>query len=361
MSGPQKRYQGEVADTSFYANTYYDSALTVDSTRYKSLRNNIALSINEGFSRWFPLSLVGYVEHEYREYYNSVYDSIKTNAYENDILLGAEMSKRTGKALLFDANGEIYSIGDRAGDVKLAGGLSSSFGLFKDTVSLKVRGSFKNSSPTYFEKNYFSNHFKWENDFEKTKKVRINASAAWQNKWFEVAVGAGAENVSNLIYYDENAMPVQFTDNIQILTTQASLNLNLWIFHIHNKAVHQESSNQTVVPLPEFSTYNNVFFAFKMFKKELHTQIGADMYYFTSYYAPSYMPATGIFYNQNQETVGYYPVMSAYLNFHLKTARFFFKYYHFNSSFEDPKYFSMPNYPLYPMRFKMGISWNMYN
>ncbi len=356
----QKRYLGDDPDSLFYNNTYYSSESTLDSVRYRSLRNNVAFSINEGFSRWFPLSLIGYVEHDYREYYNSVYDSIKTNAYESDITLGAEMSKRTGEALLFDGRGEITTIGDRSGDVTLEGGMSSSFPLFSNKVSLRVDGSYKNTSPTYFEKHYFSNHFMWDNDFDKTQKTRFQASAGWQNKWFELVLNGGVENVSNLIYYDENALPAQYADNIQVMTTSAELNLNLGILHLQNKATQQTSTNETLMPLPEFCTYNNVFFAFKMFKKVLHTQIGADMYYFTSYYAPTYMPATGIFYNQSQEKVGYYPVMSAYLNFHLKTARFFFKYYHFNASVE-PKYFSMPNYPLYAERFKMGISWNFYD
>ncbi len=356
----QKRYLADEADTLFYDNTYFKKDTTIDSVRYRSLRNTVAFSINEGFSRWFPLSLVGYVEHDYREYYNSVYDSISTNAYESDISLGAEMSKRTGKALLFDGRGEITTIGDKAGDVILEGGMSSSFPLFKDTVSLRVSGSFKNTSPTYFEEHYFSNHFSWDNDFNKTKKTRFQAAAGWQNKWFDLAFETGVENVSNLIYYNEDALPTQYADNIQVMTTSAMVNLNLGILHIHNKGTQQITSNKTVMPLPEYSTYSNVFFAFKMFKKVLHTQIGADMYYFSSYYAPNYMPATGVFYNQSEMKVGDYPVMSAYLNFHLKTARFFFKYYHLNSSF-DPKYFSMPNYPLYGERFKLGISWNLYS
>jgi len=85
------------------------------------------------------------------------------------------------------------------------------------------------------------------------------------------------------------------------------------------------------------------------------------MRYHTSYYAPAYMPATGQFYVQSKVLIGNYPVINAYLNFHLKRTRFFLEYYHINQKFMKGAYYSMPNYPINPTIMKMGVSWNFYD
>lgn len=369
----QKRYFSDASNDNFYDNNYFSGSLTADSARVQTISNTVGMSINEGFSKYFPMNVIGYVGHEQQSYLNRV-DTVfqvsannddtlhyQNSAVEEHILLGAEISKRTGRHLLFNANGEMYTIGAKAGDFKLEGAVSSKFAVFKDTVAIKANGFMKNVSPSYFEQNYTSNHFKWSNNFDRTFRTRLSGQLEWHNKFFDIVGGVGAENVKNLIYFDQNALPQQYGENIQVLSGNAELNLHLWILHIMNKGVYQLSSNEDVLPLPEISSYHNAFFAFKMFKKVLTAQLGADMYYNSAYYAPAYIPATGMFYLQNQEMIGNYPLMSAYLNFHLKTARFYFKYYHVNAESAGRNYFSMPNYPLSPMRFKMGISMNLYD
>lgn len=356
----EKRYIDQGA-SAFYDTTYYTSAYTHDSAVSLSFRNTLAFSINEGFSKYFPMSIIGYLEHDYREYANMTDSSrVWSRDKESNVLIGAEMSKRSGRHFLFNANGEINTVGPRAGDFKLEGGLSSKFAIFKDTVAIKASGFMKNSSPSYFEQKYISNCFVWDNNFDRTFRSRISGQLEWHNRFFDIVGGVGAENVKNLIYFNQSALPQQYADNIQVLNGNAEFNLHLWILHIMNKGVYQVSSNEDILPLPEFSTYHNAYITFKMFKKVLTTQIGADMYYNTAYYTPNYMPATGMFYLQNKEKFGDYPLMSAYLNFHLKTARFYFKYYHVNAESYGRNYFSMPNYPLSPMRFKMGVSMNLY-
>jgi len=355
----QKRYRS-TNDSAFYAHNYFDTKATKDSARYKSVRNDIAISVNEGFSKWFPLGITAYVEDDYFEYYN-LNNTTPVNAYENDVLLGAEMAKRKGQAFLFNANGEIYTIGRKAGDFNLNGGVSSSFRLFKDTVSFKANGFLKNTSPSYFENNYISNHFIWVNNFNKTLKTNIDAALGLHNKWLDLSLGAAVQNITNLVYFDENALPAQFNGNVQLLVGNVDLNLKFGPLYLQNKVIYQKSSNANVLTLPEIASYNNLFFGFKMFKKVLITQLGADVYYHTAYYAPNYMPAIGVFYQQKSQLIGNYPVASIYANFHLKTASFFFKYSHINKLFSPPNYFSMPNYPLDPDMFRMGITWNFFD
>ena len=88
----------------------------------------------------------------------------------------------------------------------------------------------------------------------------------------------------------------------------------------------------------------------------LMVQLGANMYYNTSYYAPYYEPATQQFQVQDEVKVGNFPLVNAYVNFHLKQARFFVMGYNLGSKFVNPNYFSLAHYPLDPFVLKMGVA-----
>jgi hypothetical protein len=88
----------------------------------------------------------------------------------------------------------------------------------------------------------------------------------------------------------------------------------------------------------------------------LTIQVGADMRYNTAYYAPRYLPATGVFYTQDDYEVGNYPYINAYVNCHLKQARFFVQYNHLNSEMGSNNYLVLPDYALDPSFLKIGVS-----
>jgi hypothetical protein len=98
--------------------------------------------------------------------------------------------------------------------------------------------------------------------------------------------------------------------------------------------------------------------------KVLNTELGADVRYFTEYYAPDYSPALGQFVQQNSNDrikIGNYPIASVYANFLLKQTRFYVKYYHINEGTGKRNYFLAPHYPITPAVLWFGLSWNFYN
>ena len=129
---------------------------------------------------------------------------------------------------------------------------------------------------------------------------------------------------------------------------------------LDNVVVYQQTLNDKVIPLPRFTLYHNVFYTDKWFDV-LSVQLGLNVRYHTSYFSPGYMPATGQFYNQRTMQIGNYPVMSVYGNFHLKRTRFFAEYFHINQLFMNGLYYAMPNYPINPATFRMGLTWNFYD
>ena len=107
--------------------------------------------------------------------------------------------------------------------------------------------------------------------------------------------------------------------------------------------------------MPQLSLYSNMYVTVRL-AKVLMVQMGADVHYFTEYYAPYYEPATQQFINQDNIKIGNYPLVNAYVNFHLKQARFFVTGYNISKLFASPNYFSMSHYPINPMVVKLGVA-----
>ena len=122
----------------------------------------------------------------------------------------------------------------------------------------------------------------------------------------------------------------------------ASLNqdFKLGIFHLDNEVTWQKSSDQTVLPLPDLSLYHNFYMQFKLAKKVLSVQLGADVRYFSKYNAPAYMPAIQNFHLQpenDQVEIGGYPIVNVYANLHLKAYTFLCNDVSRESRYEQPE------------------------
>lgn len=351
----QKRYFENSPETSFYKNTYYTQ--TNDTAALQRVSNRLAVNLAEEFNKWMRFGLTAYVHNDIERY---VYekDSLLNDSLFTNIKIGGVLSKEIGQKLTYRISGEVGLIGYRAGDVLLSGVIGTKFRLWKDTISLKATAFSSTEEPDFHLQHYESNHFKWKNSFSKLFKTHIGGTFAIPTK--QLSLEAAIENISNHIYFDTLAMPVQYDGSVQLLSLKLKKDFRLGRFGLDNTVVYQESLNDVVLPLPQLALYHNLYYIDKWFKV-LSIQAGAYIRYHTSYYAPSYMPATGQFYNQRDMKIGNYPVMSVYANVHLKRTRFFAEYYHINQLFMKGNYYSMPNYPINPASFRMGLTWNFYD
>lgn len=354
----KKRYT-EAAKNDFYANTYHSPQSTLDSIRYQNLRNTFALTLEEKFNTLLKFGLAAFVEHELIR--NTDYSTnIKfLDEYEQNIYLGGQLSKNGGEFIKYNFKGQLTFAGRRIGDFSLQGNINTKFKVLTDTIGIKASGEVNSVSPEFFVNNYFSNHFEWANDFAKTSDVRIHSQLT--SKKTGIALGFNLANIRNCIYFDHNALPAQFSDNLQVMAFDLQANLRLWKIHLDNKASYQITSNGEILPLPDLALYSNLYFKTKLFDV-LTTQIGVSCRFHTEYYGNAYMPATGQFYLQNNTLLGNYPDLNVYANFHLKRIRFYFQYAHLNMYlFGGKGYQLMPGYTINPATFQMGLSWAFYN
>ena len=196
------------------------------------------------------------------------------------------------------------------------------------------------------------------NDFANIYRTHVGGTFAIPTR--SLSLDVSVENITKYIYFDSLAMPNQFSGNIQVLAFNLKKDFHVGKFTLENNVVYQVSSNTDALALPALSLYHNLYFDDKWFQV-LSVQLGTNVRYHTLYYAPAYMPATGQFYSQSKTEIGNYPVVSVYLNCHLKRTRFYAEYFHLNNKFMTGDYFSMPGYPINPAFMKVGISWNFYD
>ena len=131
-----------------------------------------------------------------------------------------------------------------------------------------------------------------------------------------------------------------------------------------SQVTYQTSTDEEVMPLPKLSLYSNLYLLFRI-AKVLRVELGGDVRYFTSYYAPTYSPALGMYANQPEAErieVGNYPIVDVYANLHLKHTRFYFMASHVNySKSGSGSKFLVPHYPVNPFVIRLGLSWNFFN
>ncbi|MBO4943965.1 MAG: putative porin [Muribaculaceae bacterium] len=359
-------------DRDFWKNTYLNTEGTRDLTKYHSISNTIGLALHEGFHKYAKFGISAFLTYEMRKYTQNPdtildletvpeiltpypYESrIPMKATENLVWVGGQITKQQGSLLRYEATAKFGLSGRAAGEIDLNGIVSTSIPLLGDTLNVNADGRFSNLAPSYLLENYVSNHFIWHNSFGKTRKLRLGGSICFPKT--RTAISAHVENVQNLVYFDSLACPVQHGGSVQVLSLGLTQNFKVGILNWQNRIVYQTSSDQSVLPLPKFAAFSNLFLLFKV-AKVLDVQMGVDCDYYSKYYAPDYQPATMSFCNQDKIKCGGYPFMNAYVNMKLSKTRFYILFAHINQgSIGGNDYFSLPHYPMNPRRFQIGLS-----
>lgn len=354
---------------------------STDITRNFSIKNTVGITLREGFNKWAKAGLTAFASFEHRHF--TLTDTvagggrIATPHNENTFSIGGQLSKQQGRTFHYNVVGEVAMFGEDAGQFTLEGNGDLNFHLRKDTVRFEVNAYIKNLNPTFYFRHFHSKHYWWDNDLSKMMRTRIEGELSI-DRW-RTRLKAGVENIKNYTYLDnasvsytdddgeisyKNDMVVrQHSGSIQVFSATLRQDFKLGILHLDNEVTYQKSSDEDILPLPDLVLYHDLYLRFTLVKV-LRMEIGADMRYFTRYYAPDYAPAIGQFYLQNTETrykLGGYPMINGYLNIHLKRTRFFVMMYNILQGEGERSYIYVPHYPLNPRLLKFGISWYFFD
>ena len=377
-------YQAYNTPSNYYANNYnvqeYLSGDSIyDKTRYYSLKNTFALSLLEGFNKWAKAGLKAFITSDLRHF--TLPNATGIDSYnEHNLSIGAQLSKTQGKLLHYDAIAETWLTGSDAGQMKLDVNADLNFKLFGDTLTLSANGFLYRLNPTFYYRHFHSRHAWWDNNnLSKIIHSRIQGILNYQKT--RTTLRVEIDEIKNYTYFASSYNTVndnrvnhaivvkQNNGLIHLLTASISQDFTFGPINWENMITYQNSSNKIVLPVPALNIYSNLYLRFKI-AHVLRCDFGADVRYFTKYYAPDYVPILGQYAiqtntdtngNDNRIEIGNYPVANVYANFHLKHTRFFIMLSHFNAGTGRKNYFFTPHYPLNQSILRFGLSWNFFN
>lgn len=373
-------YQAYNTPADYYASTYdnvgtYTGDSIYDKTTHYRLQNTFALSLLEGFNKWAKAGVKVFATSDLRHFTLPNNEHSMTTYNEHNLSVGGQLSKTQGKTLHYSVLGEVWAVGKDAGQVKIDATVDLNFRLFGDTVRLAASGFFHNLNPTFYQRHYHSRHFWWDNDnmakiihsrveglfsYDKTRtKIRVAFDEIKNHTYFAMGY-----NIADDFSRTGNTLAVkQEGGAISLLTIGLQQDVKLGPLNWESVVTFQKSSNQDVLPVPDFNIYTNLYLRFKI-ARVLKCDFGADARFFTSYYAPDYSPALGQYAVQTgsaKTKVGNYPLLNVYANFRLKRARFFVMMSHVNAGSGNKAYFYTPHYPLNQRVLRFGVSWTFFN
>lgn len=388
----RRTYQAYNTPTDFYAQNYFNYGTAVndtiyDRTKHWSLKNTFAVALLEGFNKWAKAGLKAFLSYELRHYTlpSMITPSGSTVAFFNgdqtwnqhDVSVGGQLLKTLGKTFHYDVSAEAWLAGSRAGQFHVDGHAELGFPLLGDTVQLAATAFFHRSAPSFYMEQYYGKHYWWDNSLDQQIHSRILGEFSLKKTRTKLRVGYDV--LKNYTYFGIQNDRVKSGDNylvqhndlnvrqssspINLLTLQLQQDFRLGILNWQNVLTLQKSSKEDILPVPTFNAYSNLFIRFKI-ARVLDVDLGVDGRYFTSYYAPEYIPGIGTFGIQETDAsrtkIGNYPHLNAYANFQLQHTRFYVMFTHVNSA-DGGKYFYTPHYPLNQRVLQFGISWNFFN
>ena len=376
----ERIYDAYKTPSGYYANTYYNKGKHVgdsiyDLTRHYDIRNTFAISLLEGFNKWAKCGLKAFITSDLRHF--TLPDSLggNMNYNEHNLSIGAQLIKAQGKALHYEATAETWMVGEDAGQIKIDAKADFNFPLFNDTVTLAASGFLHHLNPTFYYRHYHARHYWWDNN-DLSNIIHSRIEGRFEYDKTRTTLRVAFDEIKNLTYFAQSyhidddflrksnvVTPRQCSSPISLFTASLEQYIKWGPLCWESIVTWQKSTNEDVLPVPTLNIYTNLYFHFT-YAKVLNFDIGSDLRYFTSFYAPDYSPALGQYTVQEGKSsikTGNYPIINVYANMHLKHTRFFIMLSHVNAGSGKRNYFLTPHYPLNDRTLRFGVSWNFFN
>lgn len=333
------------------------------------IANTLGVELLEGFHDWAKMGIAAFVAFDYKHFKQPLIspdDAFRLElpeealeSKENTTYVGGRISSDSFKYFSYYAWGQVGVAGTQAGEIDIRGELATHFPLFKREVSLKGTVHFLNTPPSYFLRRYKASLLEWDQDLSMIQTLRVGGEL--NLPMFGTRIHANFETLQNPIFVNAEAKPEQKMTNARVLAVGLDQKLSWKALNWENSVVWQETSDASITPLPTLAIYSNLYLK-TLIAKVMTMQLGVDAKWHTKYYPPYYEPVTQLFRPQTEvELGGEIPLLSAYVNFHLKRARFFVVYHNVGALIFRPNHFTMPYYPTYPPSLRLGIAVDLRN
>lgn len=230
-------------------------------------------------------------------------------------------------------------------------------------VNAKV--NFQSAYPSF---NYImntSNYRKFNYYLQDAKNQAVTEIGGSINlKWFKTELFANYFRIDNYTYFDQNALPRQSDNSLNISQIGGDATVSYGKFHLNTRLQFQNVlTNKNLMPLPGFIGRANVFYQTKAFKNAAEIQTGIKVYYFSRFASREYFPILNeyILPTANSFSIGGQPITDIYFNMKVKKMFFFIEGQQVATVISHNKAYAFPHYPLYDFRLNLGIVWYLFN
>jgi len=209
---------------------------------------------------------------------------------------------------------------------------------------------------------FISQRVVWENDFKKTNEtnfmIKYRLPKLQIGRSLSADISGGIQNhlLSNLIYYDSTAAPVQANELKNIAQIFVVGNFRLGKFYSENKVVLQQTDD-AFLRLPSYWSEHSIFFQDRLFKGSALVRFGADIRYNSNFQADNWQPLIGQFYRQNTPAFIFQPTTDVFLSFKVNRFRAFFKLGNLFQPLAFNTRLIAPDYPTRDFFFRFGLNW----
>ena len=356
VSKVSRRYSDASSDAGFYMNTYSSDKISKDSMSFFSFANDVSLLSDTISIGRFPLLFKAGVNPDFYHYQYA--DSVSNSL---SIGINGKITKvnESGK---MELEGRWIAAGYPAGDYRLQGTYSLNHGQANEGPLLEVRAFLRGCSPDPVIRNYLSNHFKWYNDFNRQHESGISLN--WKISKIKTDIEASIIGNKGWIYFDSIGMPAQFNDRMTVFSIHGQKKFVAGVFRSSISGLVQYSTSDKI-RLPLFvgstSTYMHHDISFPKTGGSIQVEYGIDLNYSTGFFGYAYMPATGIFYLENEKKLGNYPLLNVFAQMKVKRTRVFVQWCQTFSDILSDQSFAVLHYPSMRPHLKYGIYWHFYD
>ncbi len=366
----RKSYEDQITDNagrSFYNNVFnYHPTTSFDSVRVMKLENRVFLRLQPWSDNAIVSKLNGGIGDRILNF--SVLDPMflkgTTNKVWNSAFVYAGVEGQLKNYIHWDATGDYVFLGDQMNDLSVKANARLDLFPFrrarKSPVSLDLHFETNLEEPEYYHQHYYSNHYKWDNEFGKISTTKIQGGLNIP-RW-KIGARVGYALLSGNVYYDSTGVVRQNNNPMSVLSASLDKDFVLGPLHLDNRVLFQVSSDQDVVPLPALAVNSRWYLQLNVKRNIMQMQLGAEAWYNTKFYSPGWNPAVGAFYNQKEVKYNNGPVIDAFVNIQWKRACIFVKLENIGKGWPMDKadYFSAHHYIRTQTALKLGIYWPFY-
>ncbi|OFY83941.1 MAG: hypothetical protein A3F72_06090 [Bacteroidetes bacterium RIFCSPLOWO2_12_FULL_35_15] len=350
------KYEDESPQSDFYPTIFFDSTLTFDSTYNFKIENELSWKRVDNKKHSGLKDMLG-ASFGVKDQFVKVHQREIDTTFNNIIAVLEFYNLYSKNKFWWNISGKYGLTGFNANDYNAS--LILKKNILDSLNILFFKAEVNQQAPDFIFNQYSSNHYRWNNDFKKMEEKSISLN--YSMKKYNFIVGAQFSTYTNILYFDNFAVPKQFQGSVPVFSAFLKKDFVFRNWHLDNKFNYQNVSDSTVIRLPKFILEHALYYESDLFKGAMRMQIGVSVFYNSAYFADSYMPATAQFYIQDNMKYGNYPFIDFFINARIKTVRVFIKIDHLNSGWMGKNYILTPHYPMNTRAFKLGVSWRFFD